>query len=85
MPTTEGHGDLQSHFVTNVTRRSSHLNNLLDPAQECRLHNPITFRSLDSFRRSWHPVIPTIRDTIPDNSLLQGHATGWHSIVKSLQ
>ena len=56
-------GNLQSfrpHFVTNVTRRSSRLNDLLDPARACRLHNSVTFKSLDCFRRSWHAVIPVV-------------------------
>ena len=49
----EGCGDLQSFcpsFVTNIARRSSRLNDLSDPARASRLHNPVTFRSLDSFR-----------------------------------
>ena len=81
----EGHGDLQSFcpcFVTNVTRRSSRLNDLLDPAWACRLYNPVTFRSLDSFRRSWYAVISILWDA---SLLLQGHATGWRSVLKSLQ
>ena len=84
----EGRGDLQSFcpsFVTNITRGSSRLNDLSDPARACRLYNPVTFRSLDSFRRSWHAVISTVWDTLPASLLLQGHATGWHSVLKGLQ
>ena len=44
----EGRGDLQSllpPFITSVPRRSSHLNNLLDPALAFRLQNTNTFKS----------------------------------------
>ena len=84
----EGHGNLQSfcpHFATNVTRRSSRLNDLLDPAWACRLHNPVTFKSLDCFCRSWHAVIPAVWDTLPASLLLQGHIAGWRSVMKALQ
>ena len=76
-----------SHFVllTNIARRSSCLNDLSDPAQASRLHNPVTFRSLDSFHRSWHAVISTIWDALPANLLLQGQATGWRFVLKDLQ
>ena len=84
----EGRGDLQSFcpsFVTNTARRSSRLNDLSDPARASRLHNPVTFRSLDSFCRSWHAVISTIWDALPANLLLQGQATGWRFVLKDLQ
>ena len=53
----EACGGLQSflpQFVANGTRRSSRLTDLSDPSQSLRLNNPITFKSLDSFHRSWH-------------------------------
>ena len=84
----EGRGNLQSFcpsFVTNIARRSSRLNDLSDPVRASRLHNPVTFRSLDSFRRSWHAVISTIWDALPANLLLQGQATGWRFVLKDLQ
>ena len=59
----KGRGDFQSflpHFVTSIPRRSSCFNNLSNPAQALRLQNPITFRSLDCCRRSWHGVILSI-------------------------
>jgi len=86
-----GCDNLQSfclHFVTNVTRRSSQLNNdLLDPARAYNLHNPVTFKSLDCFRRiqSWHTVIPAILDTLTASLLLLGHIAGWRSVMKALQ
>ena len=76
----EDRGDLQSflpRFVTYTPRRSSHLNSLSDPARALRLRNPITFRTLDCYRRSWHGIISSIQNTLPANLLLQGHATGW--------
>ena len=82
----EGCGDLQSfllHFVTSAPRRSSRLNNLSDPARALRLQNPITFRTLDCYRRSWHGIISSIWDTLPANLLLQGHATDWQSVTCS--
>ena len=75
----EGRGDLQSfipHFVTSVPRRSSRLNNLSDPARALRLQNPITFRTLDCYRRSWHGAISSIWNTLPANLLFQGHDMG---------
>ena len=84
----EGRGDLLTfhpYFVTNVTRRSSRFNDLLDPAQACRLCTPVTFKSLDCFRRSWHAVIPVVWDTLPASLLLQGHTAGWRSVMKAHQ
>ena len=75
---------IYSHFVTSIPRRSSRLHNLSDPAQALRLQNPITFRSLDCYRKSWHGVISSIWNTLPDNLLLQGHAMGWCSMLKDL-
>ena len=83
-----GRGNLQSflpQFVTTITRRSSRLTGLSDPAQALRLNNPITFKSLDSFHRSWHGAISTIWDTLLANLLLQGHVTRWCSVLKCLQ
>ena len=84
----EGRGDLQSfipHFVTSVPRRSSRLNNLSDPARALRLQNPITFRTLDCYRRSWHGAISSIWNTLPANLLFQGHDMDWRSVLKALQ
>ena len=83
----EGHGDLQlflPHFVTSVPRRSSRFNNLSDPALALRLQNSVTFRNLDCYCRSWHGVISSIWNTLPD-LLLQGHVMGWRSMLKDLQ
>ena len=84
----EGRGDLQSfipHFVTSIPRRSSRLNNLSDLARALRLQNPITFRTLDCYHRSWHGAISSIWNTLPANLLFQGHDMGWHSVLKALQ
>ena len=84
----ESRGDLQSflpHFVTTVPRRSSCFNNLSDPAQALRLQNPITFRNLDFYRRSWHGVILSIWNTLAADLLLQGLAISWRSVLKDLQ
>ena len=84
---SEGCGNLQSfcpYFVTNVTK-SSWLDDLLDPARACRLHNPVTFKSSDRFHRSWHTVIPAVQDTLPASLLLQGHIAGWRSVMNALQ
>ena len=81
-------GNLQSfcpNSVTDVTRRSSWLNDLLDPAWAGRLHNPDTFKSLDCFCRSWHAVIPAVWDTLPSSLLLHGHITGRRTVMKALQ
>ena len=70
---------INSHFsltLTSIPRRSSRLHNLSDPAQALRLQNPIIFRSLDCYRRSWHGVISSIWNTLSTDLLLQGHATG---------
>ena len=75
----EGLGDLQSfllYFVTSVPRRFSRFNNLSDPAQALRLQNPITFRSLDCCRRSWHGVISSLWNSLLADLLLQGHVMG---------
>ena len=58
----EGRGDLQSllpPLITYVPKRSSRLNNLLDPALAFRLQK-ITFKSLYYYHRSWHGVIPSL-------------------------
>ena len=84
----EGRGDLQSfvpRFVTSAHRRSSRLNNLSDPAQALRLQNPIIFRTLDCYHRSWHSAILSIWNTLPANLLLQDHDMGWRSVLKALQ
>ena len=84
----KGRGSLQSfcpHFITSFIRRSFCLNDLSNLPRAYRLHNPITFRSLDSFHRSWHAVISTVWDTLPASLLLQGHNTGLHSVSKDLQ
>ena len=70
----EGRGDLQSflpHFVTFIPRRSSRLPHLSDPAQALRLQNPVTFRSLDCYHRSWHGVISSLWNALPAELLLQ--------------
>ena len=61
------------------------LNDLPDPAQTYGLHNPIIFRPLDCFHSSWHSMIPTVWRDLVASLLLQGHAAGWHSVLKSLQ
>ena len=84
----EGRGNLQSllpPFITSVSRRSSHLNNLPDPAQAFRLQNTITFKSLDCYCRSWHGAIPSLWNNLPANLLLRGHLMGWCSVLKDLQ
>ena len=65
--------------------RSFRFNDLLDPARTCRLHNPVTFKSLDCLHRNWHAVIPAVWDTLPASLLLQGHIAGWCSVMKSPQ
>ena len=42
-------------------------------------------RSQVSFHRSWHAVISTVWDTLPESLLLRGYNTGWHSVLKELQ
>ena len=59
--------------------------NLSDSSQAIRLQNPITFRSLDCYRRNWHDVISSIWNALPADLLLQGHAMGWRSVLKDLQ
>ena len=58
---------------------------VLDPARACRLYNPVTFKSLDCFCRSWQVVIPAVWDTLPASLLLQGHIAEWRSVMKALQ
>ena len=71
----EGHGDhdlkfFTPEFVTIATRISS------DPSRALRLNNPVTFKCLNSFRRSYHGSISNIWNTLPAHLLLEGNAIG---------
>ena len=76
---------IYSWILTTAARISSRLTDLSDPARALRLDNPVTFKSLNRFRKSWHGSISNIWNTLPAHLLLEGHATGWCSIFKSLQ
>jgi len=82
----EGHGNLQSfcpHFATYNTRRSSRLSASNDPAKDCRLAVPGTFKSLDRFLHSWCVSAVHVWNTLPA-SLLTG-TIKWCDVMMTLQ
>jgi len=82
----EGRGNLQS-FCPNfkISCRSSRRLHGFDPASHLRFQNPCNFRTLDRFRRSWQATVIDLWDSIPPDILLQGHTSGWRSVLQDMQ
>jgi len=82
----EGRGNLQSfcpHFATYNTRRSSRLSAANDPARDCRLAVPGSFKSLDRFLHSWSVSAVDVWNTLPAS--LSTGTTKWCDAMRTLQ
>jgi len=83
----EGRGNLQSFcpsFQKEILRSSRRLHGS-DPASHLRFYNPLNFRTLDRFRRSWQITVVDLWNSIPADLLLKGEKEGWRTVLKDIQ
>ena len=84
----EGPTTLQTYcpwFCDNQIHRRSHCLPAWEPAEHLRFVNPCNFRTLDRFKRSWLATAADIWNGLPADMILQGGASGWHTILKEVQ
>ena len=83
----EGRGNLQSFcpsFQAETLRSSRRLHSS-DSASHLRFHNPINYRTLDRFRRSWQITVVDLWNLIPADLLLEGEKEGWRTVLRDIQ
>ena len=86
--TGECRGNLQTYclqFCGNQTLRRSHCLYSWDPAEHLCFVNPCNFRTLDRFKHNWLATAADIQNELPGDFILQGEASGWHTILKDVQ
>ena len=84
----EGLGNLQTYypqFCGNQTFHRSHRPFSWDPAEHLHFVNPCNFRALDKFKRGWLSTAANIWNGLPADLILQGEASGQHTILKDVQ